>query len=93
MADYAVCAHLVGFRLRNIAHRQKHVDGRLGLHPDKVTVQQLESDEELTVTGSTTFGETALPYGSYAMVFELRDITGNYTCSDAVTFDCANGEI
>ncbi|MBP3684890.1 MAG: hypothetical protein J6J12_08005 [Oscillospiraceae bacterium] len=54
---------------------------------------QMYTAEELTVTADTTFGETALPDGSYAMVFEMRDIAGNYAYSDAVTFDCADGEI
>ena len=48
---------------------------------------------DLTVTANTAFGETALPDGQYAMVFELRDAAGNYAWSDAVLFDCLNGEI
>ena len=31
--------------------------------------------------------------GSYAMVFEMWATAGNYAYSDAVTFDCADGEI
>lgn len=34
-----------------------------------------------------------LPDGSYSMVFEMRDAMDNYAYSDAVTFDCAGGEI
>lgn len=39
------------------------------------------------------FGEAPLYDGSYAMVFEMWDAAGNYAYSDAVTFDCADGEI
>ena len=49
--------------------------------------------EEITVTASTSFGEAPLPDGRYAMVFEMKDALGNYAYSEAVTFDCANGEI
>ena len=49
--------------------------------------------DELTVTADTYFGETQLFDGSYAMVFEMWDAAGNYAYSDAVTFDCENGEI
>lgn len=49
--------------------------------------------EELTVTADTAFGEAPLFDGSYSMVFEMWDAAGNYACSDAVTFDCAGGEI
>ena len=45
------------------------------------------------VTDSTSFGEAELPDGSYAMVFEMWDAMGNDAYSDAVTFDCENGEI
>lgn len=48
---------------------------------------------ELTVTADTSFGETLLPDGQYAMVFEMRDSAGNTAYSDAVTFDCIGGEI
>lgn len=54
---------------------------------------EMYAAEELTVTAGTSFGETALPDGQYGMVFELRDAAGNYVYSDAVLFDCANGEI
>ena len=37
--------------------------------------------------------EAELPDGSYAMVFEMWDAMGNDAYSDAVTFDCENGEI
>lgn len=49
--------------------------------------------EELTVTADTSFGEASLPDGQYAMVFEMRDAAGSSVYSDAVTFDCADGEI
>ena len=32
-------------------------------------------------------------HAAYSMVFEMWDAAGNYACSDAVTFDCAGGEI
>ena len=54
---------------------------------------EMYTAEELTVTDSTSFGEAELPDGSYAMVFEMWDAMGNDACSDAVTFDCENGEI
>jgi len=49
--------------------------------------------ETITVTADTAFGEIALPDGSYSMVFEMWDAMGNYAWSDAVTFDCMDGEI
>ena len=49
--------------------------------------------EELTVTADTTFGEAPLFDGSYSMVFEMWDAAGKYAYSDAVTFDCIDGEI
>ena len=49
--------------------------------------------EVLTVTADTSFAEMPLPDGSYSMVFEMRDAMDNYAYSDAVTFDCADGEI
>ena len=54
---------------------------------------EMYTAEELTVTDSTSFGEAELPDGSYAMVIVMRDAMGNEACSDAVTFDCENGEI
>lgn len=54
---------------------------------------EMYAAEELTVTADTAFGEAPLFDGSYAMVFEMWDAAGNYACSDAVTFDCAGGEI
>lgn len=54
---------------------------------------EMYAAEELTVTADTAFGEAPLFDGSYAMVFEMRDTNGNYAYSDAVTFDCADGEI
>lgn len=49
--------------------------------------------DELTVTADTSFGEASLFNGQYAMVFEMWDAMGNYAYSDAVTFDCTDGEI
>ena len=49
--------------------------------------------EELTVTANTSFGEAPLFDGCYSMVFEMWDAAGNYAYSDAVTFDCIDGEI
>lgn len=49
--------------------------------------------QTFTVTEDTMFAEMALPNGSYSMVFEMRDAMGNYAYSDAVTFDCSDGEI
>ena len=49
--------------------------------------------EELTVTSNTSFGETPLYNGRYSMIFEMWDAAGNYAYSDAVTFDCLQGEI
>ena len=54
---------------------------------------EMYTAEELTVTADTSFGEAPLYDGSYAMVFEMWDAAGNYAYSDAVTFDCADGEI
>jgi len=54
---------------------------------------EMYTAEELTVTADTSFGEAPLYDGSYAMVFEMWDAAGNYAYSDAVTFDCAAGEI
>ena len=49
--------------------------------------------DTFTVTADTAFGEIGLPDGSYSMVYEMRDAMDNYAYSDAVTFDCAEGEI
>lgn len=54
---------------------------------------EMYAAEELTVTADTTFGEAPLFDGIYAMVFEMWDAAGNYAYSDAVTFECADGEI
>lgn len=54
---------------------------------------EMYTAEELTVTTDTAFSEAPLFDGSYAMVFEMWDAAGNYAYSDAVTFDCAGGEI
>ncbi|MDO4531185.1 MAG: clostripain-related cysteine peptidase [Bacillota bacterium] len=49
--------------------------------------------EDLIVSEDTSFGEIELPDGNYSMVFEMWDAMGNYAYSDAVTFDCIDGEI
>lgn len=49
--------------------------------------------DEIIVTADTTFGEAPLFDGTYSMVFEMWDAAGNYVYSDAVTFDCVEGEI
>lgn len=54
---------------------------------------EMYAAEELTVSENTVFGEAPLFDGSYSMVFEMWDAMGNYASSDAVTFDCAGGEI
>lgn len=54
---------------------------------------EMYTAEEVTVTADTAFGEAPLFDGSYSMVFEMWDAAGNYAYSDAVTFDCAGGEI
>ena len=54
---------------------------------------EMYTSEEITVTAETAFGEAPLFDGSYSMVFQMWDAAGNYAYSDAVTFDCANGEI
>lgn len=54
---------------------------------------EMYAAEELTVTANTAFGEAPLFDGSYSMVFEMWDAAGNYAYSDAVTFDCAGGDI
>ncbi len=54
---------------------------------------EMYTAEELTVTADTSFGEASLPDGQYGMVFEMWDAAGNYAYSDAVLFDCVDGEI
>ena len=54
---------------------------------------EMYTAEELIVTADTAFGEAPLFDGHYSMVFEMWDAAGNYAYSDAVTFDCADGEI
>ena len=54
---------------------------------------EMYAAQELTVTADTSFGESPLPDGRYAMVFEMWDAVGNSVYSDTVTFDCVDGEI
>ena len=49
--------------------------------------------DTFTVTADISFDEMELPDGSYSMVYEMRDAMDNYAYSDAVIFDCADGEI
>ena len=48
---------------------------------------------EITVTADTAFGETALPDGTFAMIFEMTDAMGGTAQSGTVFFDCVDGEI
>lgn len=54
---------------------------------------EMYAAEDLIVTADTSFGEAPLYDGSYAMIFEMWDASGNSAYSDVVTFDCADGEI
>ena len=54
---------------------------------------EMYAADEVTVTAETSFGEAPLFDGRYSMVFEMWDAAGNAVYSDAVTFDCADGEI
>ena len=54
---------------------------------------EMYTADEVTVTAETTFGEAPLFDGSYTMVIEMWDAAGNYAYSDAVTFECEDGEI
>lgn len=49
--------------------------------------------DEFEVTEDTYFAETELFDGMYAMVFDMRDVAGNFVQSDAVIFECVDGEI
>ena len=49
--------------------------------------------DEVTVTADTAFGEAPLFDGTYAMVIEMRDPAGNYAYSDAVSFECVDGQV
>ena len=60
---------------------------------DSLDLAEMYPAAELTVTEETSFGEAPLFDGHYSMVFEMWDAMGNYAYSDAVTFDCASGEI
>ena len=54
---------------------------------------EMYTADELTVTADTAFGEAELFDGSYSMVIDMWDATGYHAYSDAVTFDCKDGEI
>lgn len=54
---------------------------------------EMYAADELTVTADTAFGEASLPDGNYSMVFDMWDAMGNHAWSDAVGFECADGEI
>ncbi len=54
---------------------------------------EMYTNETVTYTAGTQFGEAPLFDGTYRMVFEMWDAMGNYAYSDPVQFDCVNGEI
>ena len=54
---------------------------------------EMYTADEVIVTENTFFGEAELPDGTYSMVFEMWDAMGNYAYSDAVVFDCIEGDI
>ena len=47
----------------------------------------------LTLKDELVFGESELMDGLYGMVFEMWDSQGHYAYSEAVTFECEDGEI
>ena len=49
--------------------------------------------DEFEVTQDTSFGETELFDGMYSIVFEMRDAMGNFVQSEAVIFECMEGDI
>ena len=49
--------------------------------------------DEFEVTKDTYFAETQLPDGMYSIVFEMWDAMGNFVQSDAVIFECIEGDI
>ena len=49
--------------------------------------------DEFEVTEDTYFAETELPDGMYSIVFEMWDAMGNFVQSDAVIFECIEGDI
>lgn len=49
--------------------------------------------ETLTLDDTLVFGESPLMDGMYGMVFEMWDAQGNYAYSDAVIFECEDGDI
>lgn len=49
--------------------------------------------DEFEVTQDTYFAETELPDGMYSIVFEMCDAMGNFVQSDAVIFECIEGDI
>ncbi len=48
--------------------------------------------DNFTETEDTTFGEMALPDGTYAMIYEMRDAMNNYALFRGRRFVCKNGE-
>jgi len=51
------------------------------------------TSDVITVSAETAFSEAPLFDGTYRMVFEMWDAMGNYAYSDAVQFDCVEGEM
>jgi len=54
---------------------------------------ELYTVDDFTVTEHTTFGEVSLFDGRYCLVFEMWDAAGNFSYSEAVEFDCIDGEL
>ena len=54
---------------------------------------EMYAADEVTVTADTAFGEAPLFDGTYSMVIEMRDPAGNYAYSDAVSFECVDGQV
>lgn len=54
---------------------------------------EMYAADEVTVTADTAFGEAPLFDGTYSMVIEMRDVAGNYAYSDAVSFECVDGQV
>ena len=49
--------------------------------------------ESFTVTDETSFSGIELPYGNYAMVFEMVDVTGNYAISQPAFYNISENGI
>ena len=58
-----------------------------------VTLTVRNRDWENWTERMAAFGEAPLFDGTYAMVIEMRDPAGNYAYSDAVSFECVDGQV